>query len=215
MSFKSLITFAALLIAVKANAYDVTSSCELTPELWTITAPDTFGETNDLTRFTGGIETAKGQKITISGTVYDSNCVPLSDAMIYIWQPNYLGEYQNGTGDFSKYDRNFKGSGAFYTGNLGVYSFITIMPGVNENYAPHVNFLIKHKDFYDFQTRVFFENQAANERDPILKKYTADSNKNNVIAVIKADSLIGSQSKDYQAYRFDIVLGDKNKYKKY
>lgn len=201
--------------AETAFAYDITASCSLTPEIITIKQPQNFGISNDLTRQTGSFERAKGETITLSGTIYDADCVPISDAKVYIWQPNYLGVYQNGEGDFQKYDKNFQGSGSFTTGNLGNFNFITVLPGIDNHYAPHINILVKHKDFYDFQTRIYFENQSANERDPLLHKYTTKSNIFNVIAKIDSTSLMQPQASNIQAYTLDLVLSNKNKYKKY
>ncbi|MGR9202303.1 dioxygenase family protein [Rhizobium leguminosarum] len=63
---------------------------------------------------------APGQSIALIGRVVDTNCRPLSNVIIDMWQADARGEYDN---------VGFKMRGHQVTKTGGLYQFDTIMPG--------------------------------------------------------------------------------------
>jgi len=74
---------------------------------------------------------ARGERITVEGTVYDGTGSPMKDVLIEVWQANAAGIYA------SPQDRNagdvedgFRGWGRVISDfNTGVFSFETVKPG--------------------------------------------------------------------------------------
>ena len=133
----SILTALLLSQAVMANvAVDgMVSICNPYPEINDPTSlPMNFNTTNNLARpIDSGFYEAEGEKITIYGRVMDSNCTPLSDAKIYIWQANKQGYVQypiktphNRPHHQQWLDPNFSGTGMTNSDNLGRFNFITI-----------------------------------------------------------------------------------------
>jgi protocatechuate 3,4-dioxygenase, beta subunit len=62
----------------------------------------------------------KGELVFLSGRVFDRNCVPVSDAVIELWQTNAYGNYiyPNSAARSNPYPL-FAGSGRAVTDNLG------------------------------------------------------------------------------------------------
>jgi protocatechuate 3,4-dioxygenase beta subunit len=162
--------------------------------------PAKFHSTNNLTRKIGGFGKAQGRVINIYGRLLDKNCIPVSDANIYIWQTNSLGIYQSpGVKVFDidkeKIDPNFTGSGVSTTNNQGHFSFITIFPDELPTSAPHINFMVSHPDFKIFQSRIYFNSSS---EDVFFKKVDEAARKS--LIAIKADM--------DDVYLFDIILDD-------
>lgn len=183
--------------------------------------------TNNLLRYVGSAEFAKGTYIELFGRVLDNKCVPVSAALIEIWQLDNQGYDSNYYSTITnpglvlnaqKADKNFVGSGSAITNNLGYYRFYTVIPGNNKkNRLPHINFLISHKDFIPLQTQLFFaKNDTELKKDMIIRKYTRNKIEREKIVAQK----IGSQENiipgiKFISYKFDIVLSGENKYKTY
>lgn len=121
--------------------------------------PAIFPKTNNLLTKQGMPEEFFGQKILLQGVLVDTNCVPISDAKIHLWQMADRGKFpykflRRSTPEkmsyINEYD-SFLGAGTAITDNHGKFHFITIMPS-NKKY-PFVNFRVSHRDFNDFQTQ--------------------------------------------------------------
>lgn len=133
--------------------------------------------TNNLRRPTGIALSAVGDRIYFTGTVVDTNCVPVQDALVEIWQADNAGQYA----PRSK-DQNFLGSGRTETDNEGNFSFVTIFPGPSGIRAPQIKFRITHPDFPELMGEVFFERHPMNAKDPyhqmvsrVVEPYTAQA----------------------------------------
>ncbi|MET0154804.1 MAG: hypothetical protein ABW189_01700 [Rickettsiales bacterium] len=125
--------------------------------------PEEMRRSNNLWRRTGSVDHAAGQYIRIDGVVRDANCMPVSGAHVTMWQRDQAGMYEaryrrivENPLRHPEYDPNFGYSGQTDTDNLGEFSFISIMPGV-QNYAtpPHLNVEIRHEDFKTLTTRIY------------------------------------------------------------
>jgi protocatechuate 3,4-dioxygenase alpha subunit len=144
--------------------------------------------------------------ITLEGVVYDADGKPVPDAMIEIWQANAAGRYASPDDDRSELplDAGFIGFGRASTSEEGLYRFKTVLPGSvpgpgDSLQAPHIAVSVFGRGVVKrLATRVYFEDQAANEADPILALVPAD----------RRDTLIARKAKGEQgdAWRFDIVL---------
>lgn len=105
------------------------------PELAELTGP-AFGEEsirpldNDLTR-NGRINgEPMGERIIVTGHVYDENGRPVPNTLIEVWQANAAGRYIHRKDQHeAPLDPNFLGAGRFLTGTDGAYRFFTIRPG--------------------------------------------------------------------------------------
>lgn len=215
---KALLILALILLTsnlAKANSQDsiLVNQCPTTPEVWQLIPAPTIEKSNNLRRRTGSAEFAKGDFIILEGRITDSNCVPIADALIQVWHANNLGIYEHVKGNYSKKDKNFVGSGSTITDTLGYYRFLTIFPGSTNGDAPHINFTIQHKDFFPFETSMYFENHALNQTDPILNK-EVDQQKHYLL-VAKAEKINKNNQEEDIKYRFDITLEGKNKYLNY
>jgi protocatechuate 3,4-dioxygenase, beta subunit len=127
--------------------------------------PKTFNISNNLLKSTGGVNLFEGKEIVIKGKLVDKNCVPISDAKIYIWQVGLDGKYPyeplkskiNRNLISEENDDHFQGSGIYTTNNLGEFTFITIYPGQIKNEKPHVNIKAIHSEYGSIQTKIYLE----------------------------------------------------------
>jgi protocatechuate 3,4-dioxygenase alpha subunit len=153
-------------------------------------------------------DTTAGQRIRIEGRVLDGagNVVP--DAMIEIWQANSHGKlnHPRDTRDLPL-DPEFSGYGRSGTDDAGVYWFETIKPGPvpfsgEVMQAPHLALTIHARGMLNHaQTRLYFEDEPANESDPILALVPADRRATVIARREQADGPDGMIM-----YRLDIVL---------
>lgn len=145
----------------------------------------------------------KGERINISGTVFDGTGTPLKDAIVEIWQADADGIYP-GNDPRGPADPNFTGwgrkAGDYQT---GVWTFETVKPGAvpfpnGDLQAPHITFWVVARGInIGLQTRMYFPEEAeANAADPILKRI---EHQNRVPTLIAEKTGEG-------AYKFDIIL---------
>ena len=150
----------------------------------------------------------RGDRITVNGCVYDGNVVPLTDALIEIWQADAAGLYPSPLETRGEADPNFIGWGRS-PGDMetGEFSFKTVRPGVvpypdGRLQAPHITFWIVARGInIGLHTRLYFDDEAkANEVDPILSSIEGRDRKNTLIANTESAGV----------FRFDIYLqGDR------
>lgn len=156
--------------------------------------PEVFNTTNNLARPKHSeFYEAEGEKITIYGRVMDSNCTPLSDAKIFIWQANYQGYIQypiktpNSRFHNQKWiDPNFTGTGITTTNNLGRFSFTTIKPGSTTSVTPHIHFIVEHPKLTTLHSKFYFSKK---EGSMII-----DTDPDDKVFYIKDKSLIAQVS---------------------
>lgn len=195
MKFYKLFLVCLLLCSRVLFASNIAATkCTETPEIYDLeNKPEEFNLSNNLRRKAGSADIAKGELIYIRGKVVDINCVPVQNAVVFIWQADANGIYQNIKGA-TEHDPKFLGSGKYITNNLGYYNFITVMPG---NYqTPH--FLVQHPDFIELYTKMFFSD------------YVDESTSESFVEQLTAPYTIDKNG--IKTYRFDIVLGGYNKY---
>lgn len=112
----------------------------------------------DLTRFGG-----EGEKIVLTGTVFDGASQAIADAAIEIWQTSPEASDQ------------FPGFGRCRTDASGSFRFTTLKPGPvaglgNAQQAPHVAISIFARGLLKaLTTRLYFQDERLNETDPVLQ----------------------------------------------
>jgi len=119
-----------------------------------------------------------GERITVSGRIFDGAGALVRDAVIEIWQADSAGLYNSPSEMRGTADPNFTGWGRCPTrAEDGVYSFDTIKPGKvpfkdGRKMAPHITFWIVARGInIGLHTRMYFpEEQDANAADPILAR---------------------------------------------
>lgn len=148
--------------------------------------------------------------IVIHGRVLDGALDPVPDAGIELWQADEEGHYLvPERAEFELPQPLFTGYGRTGTDGHGEYRFLTVKPGPvpfdhERQQAPHILVTVYARGLLNhLVTRIYFDGDEANERDPIL----------NQVPEQRRPTLIAARSSDEQgrpAYRFDIVLqGDR------
>jgi protocatechuate 3,4-dioxygenase alpha subunit len=149
-----------------------------------------------------------GERIRIEGRVTDGDGKPINDAMIEIWQADSQGRYAHPSDQRALPNSAFKGHGRVGTDGKGEYAFDTVKPGPvpgpnGEMQAPHIVVCYFSRGLLTHMyTRIYFADEAANAKDPILGVVPAD----------RRDTLIAKKEMRgaTPVFRFDIrVQGDK------
>jgi protocatechuate 3,4-dioxygenase alpha subunit len=146
-----------------------------------------------------------GRPIRIEGRVLDGDGAAVADALVEIWQANAHGRYNHpaDTRDLPL-DPSFTGFGRSGTEDGGRFWFETIKPGSvpfdgRRDQAPHIVVTVFARGMLNHAaTRLYFEDEPANETDPILQMVPAERRKT---LLAEREPLA-----DKDLYRFDIVL---------
>ncbi|MDR7142020.1 protocatechuate 3,4-dioxygenase subunit alpha [Rhizobium sp. BE258] len=148
-----------------------------------------------------------GERITVTGRIFDGAGALVRDAVIEIWQADSAGLYNSPSEMRGAADPNFTGWGRCPTrAEDGVYSFETIKPGKvpfkdGRKQAPHITFWIVARGInLGLHTRMYFpEESEANAADPLLQRI---EHRDRVATLIAA--------RDGATYTFDIRLQGEN-----
>ncbi|MGO7133412.1 protocatechuate 3,4-dioxygenase subunit alpha [Rhizobium leguminosarum] len=117
-----------------------------------------------------------GERITVTGRIFDGAGALVRDAVIEIWQADSAGLYNSPSEMRGAADPNFIGWGRCPTrAEDGVYSFETVKPGRvpfrdGRRQAPHITFWIVARGInIGLHTRMYFpEETEDNAADPLL-----------------------------------------------
>ena len=141
---------------------------------------------------------AKGDVITIVGSVYDGTGWAMRDAMLESWQADAAGIYPGQDGA----DPKVSGFCRFAADkDTGEYTLRTIKPGSvkgrnGQVFAPHISIWIVARGInIGLNTRIYFEDED-NSADPLLARIEQRP---------RVDTLIAKKTGDGN-YRFDIRL---------
>lgn len=152
-------------------------------------------------------EKTKGERITITGRIFDGSGAPIRDALVEIWQADAAGLYNSPSETRGSADPHFAGWGRAPTDlETGYYRFETIKPGRvpfrdGRPMAPHVTVWIAARGInLALSTRMYFgDEEKGNADDPVLARIEHRS---------RVPSLIASR--EGSTFTFDIYLqGDK------
>ncbi len=153
-------------------------------------------------------ENTEGERITVEGRITDGDGLPVTDALVEIWQANAAGRYDHPEdGQDKPLDAAFSGFGRAPTDEDGVFRFYTVKPGAapglhNEMQAPHININILARGVLKrLATRLYFADEVdANRVDPVL----------NLVPEERRQTLIAERAGDTAVYRLDISLQGEN-----
>jgi protocatechuate 3,4-dioxygenase beta subunit len=171
--------------------------CKITEEKSNDYEPEKFQPTNNLLRRPGQVALFCGEKILVHGKVLDDNCVPVSDAKVYVWQVDCGGRYpyqplkdmiDEDLIDLNS-DTTFTGNGVATTNNNGEFYFLTIYPSAAHSISPHINVRVEHRRLGELQTIVTLKNHKV--QNPMS---------NPELAVLAAEA------SDASIYDFKIVM---------
>ncbi|APX13468.1 protocatechuate 3,4-dioxygenase subunit alpha [Tateyamaria omphalii] len=139
-------------------------------------------------------DTVEGQRVTITGTVFDGQGAPLTDALVEIWQAD-------ATGRFGATNSGFTGWGRCPADqSTGQWRFDTIRPGPTGAGAAHITFWIVARGInVGLHTRMYFPDDPLLASDPWLS----------IVEDVRRDTLIAKGSADGQ-FHFDIHLQGRN-----
>ena len=178
-----------------------------------LSVPEEFSTSNNLSKKPGSFYSAVGEIIYLQGQITDSFGVPISGAIVEIWQTNSAGKYHSLLEETSDLvDKNFSMSGRAITDNLGNYYFITVMPGSYLNRAPHINMNIYDEKFGKLETEIYFENHPRNDEDYQYLSYAQEERKL-LTAKVRLSNIFSSQSN--KICTFNIVMNGVHQYKSF
>jgi protocatechuate 3,4-dioxygenase, alpha subunit len=116
-----------------------------------------------------------GERVVITGKIFDGDGQPVTDAVIETWQANSHGKYAHPDDAQEKLlEENFKGFGRVLADAQGGFRLATIKPGKvagpdGKVQAPHITVVIFMRGLLkQLMTRVYFPDEAANAADPVL-----------------------------------------------
>ncbi len=148
-----------------------------------------------------------GERITVTGRIFDGSGAPLRDALVEIWQADAAGLYSSPQEHRGTADPHFSGFGRCAADlETGLYSFETIKPGQapygdGRPMAPHITFWIVARGInIGLHTRMYFSDEAAaNAVDPVLQRIEQTS---------RVETLVGKR--EGGTVTFDVHLqGDR------
>ena len=157
-----------------------------------------------------------GQRIVVSGRVFDESDRPLPHTLIEVWQANAAGRYLHEQDQHdAPLDPNFTGCGQVLTDSDGRYSFVTIRPGeypwrnhYNAWRPAHIHFSLFGPAFATrLVTQMYFPGDPLLAHDPIFNCVADEGARNRLISIFDWDHTIPGEA---LGYRFDIVLRGKD-----
>jgi protocatechuate 3,4-dioxygenase beta subunit len=181
-----------------------------------ITGPQLGGELvtgefdNDLTRQHEGLPI--GERIIVSGRVFDTEGKPLRGTLVEVWQANAGGRYRHKWDNWpADLDPNFAGAGRCITDESGRYTFTTIKPGPypwgNHHNAwrpAHIHFSLLGRAFAQrLVTQMYFPGDPLFPYDPIFNSVLDANARERMVSRFSIHDTIPNWA---LAYEFDIYL---------
>jgi protocatechuate 3,4-dioxygenase beta subunit len=153
-----------------------------------------------------------GERISVSGRVFDTEGKPLRDTLVEIWQANAAGRYLHRWDRWpAPLDPNFSGAGRCVTDDHGRYSFLTIKPGpypwgnhYNAWRPAHIHFSLLGRAFTQrLVTQMYFPGDPFFPYDPIFNSVADEAARRRMISRFSIHRTVPNWS---AAYEFDIYL---------
>jgi protocatechuate 3,4-dioxygenase beta subunit len=153
-----------------------------------------------------------GERITVSGRVFDTEGKPLRNTLVEIWQANAAGRYLHRWDRWpAPLDPNFSGAGRCLTDDGGRYRFLTIKPGPypwgNHHNAwrpAHIHFSLLGRAFAQrLVTQMYFPGDPFFAYDPIWGSVRDEAARARMVSRF---SIHGTEPNWAAAYEFDIYL---------
>jgi protocatechuate 3,4-dioxygenase beta subunit len=153
-----------------------------------------------------------GERIVVSGHVYDSEGKPLRDTLVEVWQANAAGRYLHMSDQWpAPLDPNFSGAGRCVTDEHGAYRFTTIKPGPypwgNHHNAwrpAHIHFSLLGRAFAQrLVTQMYFPGDPFFAYDPIFNSVRDPAARERMISRFSIHATVPNWA---VAYEFDLFL---------
>lgn len=147
----------------------------------------------------------RGERISITGHVFDGHGVPVKDVLLEVWQADGKGIYPHVEDPrHAQVAEGFRGFGRIISDfETGLWQFNTVKPGPTpgrggSTQAPHLNlWMVARGINIGLNTRMYFpEDTALHDHDPVLKTIEHRARVKTLIAGKTAAN----------SYRFDIHL---------
>lgn len=121
----------------------------------------------------GGARYGKGQPAWIEGVLTDTRGVPVSGAVVQIWQCDHAGHYHH-PGDGGRADPAFQGFGQVGVGRDGRYRFRTLRPAPYSGRTPHIHVKVRLDGQDLLTTQLYVAGDPGNERDVLWRRLSAE-----------------------------------------
>ncbi len=153
-----------------------------------------------------------GERIVVSGHVYDTEGKPLRNTLVEIWQANAAGRYLHKSDNWpAPLDPNFSGAGRCLTNDQGAYTFTTIKPGpypwgnhYNAWRPAHIHFSLLGRAFAQrLVTQMYFPSDPFLAYDPIFNAVRDPAARERLISRFSIHDTVPNWA---VAYEFDIYL---------
>jgi protocatechuate 3,4-dioxygenase beta subunit len=153
-----------------------------------------------------------GERIVVSGRVFDTEGKPLRNTLVEIWQANAAGRYAHRWDRWdAPLDPNFKGAGRTVTDDEGRYRFVTIKPGpypwgnhYNAWRPAHIHFSLLGRAFTQrLVTQVYFPGDPFFPYDPIFNSVRDEQAQQRMVASFSIHDTVPNWA---AAYTWDIYL---------
>jgi protocatechuate 3,4-dioxygenase beta subunit len=153
-----------------------------------------------------------GERIIVTGHVYDTEGKPLRDTLVEVWQANACGRYRHKWDRYpAPLDPNFSGAGRCLTDSEGRYTFTTIKPGpypwgnhYNAWRPAHIHFSLMGRAFAQrLVTQMYFPGDPFFPYDPIFNSVRDPKVRE---AMISTFSIHRTQPNWAQCFEWDIYL---------
>lgn len=122
----------------------------------------------DLLRSGSAVYT-KGQVAWVEGVVTDTKGVPVSGAVVEIWQCDHQGHYHHPR-DGGKADPAFQGFGRVVVGKDGRYRFRTLRPAPYSGRTPHIHVKVRLDRKELLTTQLYVAGDPGNDRDALWRR---------------------------------------------
>lgn len=105
-------------------------------------------------------DVTSGEKLTLTGIVYDVNCDPVARAWLDFWHADENGVYDN---------QGYTLRGHQFTDEIGKYTLVTQLPGKYTGRTEHIHVKVaKSQDLPILTTQLYFPNSNSNTEDNIF-----------------------------------------------
>jgi protocatechuate 3,4-dioxygenase beta subunit len=157
-----------------------------------------------------------GEKIVVTGRVFDEDGTPVRNSLVEVWQANSAGRYWHKRDQHeAPLDPNFYGLGKMLTDDEGRYRFVTIKPGPypwgnhDKAWRPaHIHFSMFGNVYAQrLVTQMYFPSDPLFEFDPIFQSIPDAAARQRLISRFSLEETVGSEM---LGYVFDIVLRGRN-----
>jgi protocatechuate 3,4-dioxygenase, beta subunit len=153
-----------------------------------------------------------GERIVVSGHVYDTEGKPLANTLVEVWQANAAGRYLHKSDRWpAPLDPNFSGAGRCVTDGHGAYRFTTIKPGpypwgnhYNAWRPAHIHFSLLGRAFAQrLVTQMYFPGDPFFAYDPIFNSVRDPAARERMISRFSIHNTVPNWAVTYE---WDIFL---------